>query len=156
MPEPHSQAGTSWSNPIWYRGYKIHYGSTVFAAWVFAHDSYDGAPDAGDNRCGYADTVQECREQINEIEDSVDERGGFDLCDDCGGDGCTACDHSGFQWHEDETPDADCTCTMSHTHSASIDPPHEIVDPWCPIHGGRDADREYDEMRDRQMEGDGL
>lgn len=48
---------------------------------------------------------------------------------------------------------ADCTCTMSHTHSASIDPPHEIVDPWCPIHGSRDADREYDEMRDRQMEG---
>lgn len=126
----HTQAGTSWSNPVWYRGYRIHYGDTVFAAWVFEHDSYDGAEDAGDNRCGYGDTFQECRDQIDEIEDDEDPEP------------CTASARA-----------AGCICTMSHTHSASIDPPHEIVDPWCPIHGSRDADREYDEMRDRQMEG---
>jgi hypothetical protein len=33
------------------------------------------------------------------------------------------------------------------------DPPEPIVDPWCPLHGSRDPDREYDEWRDRQMEG---
>jgi hypothetical protein len=49
---------------------------------------------------------------------------------------------------------ADCTCRMSSVNSASIDPPHEIVDPWCPLHGGRDPDRERDERIDREMCGD--
>lgn len=48
--------------------------------------------------------------------------------------------------------DQGCTCRMSHTHSASVDPPHEIVDPWCPLHGGRDPDRERDERMDREAE----
>jgi hypothetical protein len=45
-----------------------------------------------------------------------------------------------------------CTCRMETVHSASIDPPEPIVDQWCPLHGWRDADREYDEMRDRQWD----
>lgn len=46
-----------------------------------------------------------------------------------------------------------CTCRMSSVNSASIDPPHEIVDPWCPLHGGRDPDRERDERMDREADG---
>lgn len=42
----------------------------------------------------------------------------------------------------------DCTCRMSSVNSASIDPPELIVDPWCPIHGGRDPDEEYERKRD--------
>ena len=41
-----------------------------------------------------------------------------------------------------------CTCRMSFIHSASIDPPHEIVDQWCPLHGRRDPDRELEAERD--------
>lgn len=44
-----------------------------------------------------------------------------------------------------------CTCRMETVNSASIDPPEPIVDPWCPLHGSRDSDREYDEMRDDAM-----
>jgi hypothetical protein len=61
---------------------------------------------------------------------------------------------------EEETPEPcteaareqGCSCRMSSVNSASIDPPHEIVDPWCPIHGGRDPDRERDERMDREAE----
>ena len=31
--------------PIKYRGYNIRESSTVFVAYTFAHDDYDGAPD---------------------------------------------------------------------------------------------------------------
>lgn len=41
-----------------------------------------------------------------------------------------------------------CTCTLSSVNSASIDPPHEIIDPWCPLHGHRDPDAEYEAARD--------
>lgn len=37
--------------------------------------------------------------------------------------------------------DPDCSCRMSAVHSASLEPPHEIVDEWCPTHG-RDPDAE--------------
>jgi hypothetical protein len=47
---------------------------------------------------------------------------------------------------------AGCTCRMSSVHSASIDPPEPIVDGWCPLHGGRDPDREYEEMMERERE----
>lgn len=33
-----------------------------------------------------------------------------------------------------------CTCRMPSVNSASVDPTEPIVDPWCPVHGGRDPD----------------
>lgn len=41
-----------------------------------------------------------------------------------------------------------CTCRMSSTNSASIDPPEPIRDPRCPVHSGYDPDAAYDAMRD--------
>lgn len=41
-----------------------------------------------------------------------------------------------------------CTCRWSSINSASIDPPHPTLDPWCPVHGGRDPDEEYERRRD--------
>jgi len=46
--------------------------------------------------------------------------------------------------------DRGCTCRMSTVHSASIDPPHEIINEWCPLHGGKDPDEEYEKARERQ------
>ncbi len=37
--------------------------------WSFCHEDYDGAPDASDNRCGFADSASECFFVIDEIED---------------------------------------------------------------------------------------
>lgn len=44
-------------------------GNTCFARYEFAHDNYDGAPDAKDNRCGHADTVEACKAHIDDLED---------------------------------------------------------------------------------------
>lgn len=52
----------------------------------------------------------------------------------------------------DEARGQGCSCRMQIAHSASIDPPEPITDPWCPVHGWRDPDRERDEARDRAME----
>ena len=41
-----------------------------------------------------------------------------------------------------------CTCRMETVHSASIDPPEPIIEPWCPVHGNRDPDAEYERRRD--------
>jgi len=49
---------------------------------------------------------------------------------------------------EDTFGCAGCTCTMSTTHSASIDPPEPIRDPWCPVHSGRDPDAELEQSRE--------
>jgi hypothetical protein len=37
--------------------------------YEFVHDSYDGAPDSNDKRCGRARSLQEAMEQIDELED---------------------------------------------------------------------------------------
>lgn len=34
----------------------------------FAHKDYDGAEDAGDNRCGFASTIEDARLQIDALE----------------------------------------------------------------------------------------
>lgn len=60
----------SWRNPIWYKGYRIYVASSGFTNYEFSHDNYDGAPDAGDNRCGHAHTVEACKARIDELEDS--------------------------------------------------------------------------------------
>lgn len=60
--------GLSWSNPVWHRGWRIYvtydYGTPI----AFSHDDFDGAPDANDNRCGYAASVEEAKAEIDEME----------------------------------------------------------------------------------------
>ncbi len=36
--------------------------------YTYTHKDYDGAPDSGDRRCGYAGSVDECKADIDEIE----------------------------------------------------------------------------------------
>jgi hypothetical protein len=38
----------------------------VFTNYTFIHDDYDGAPDGGDMRCGYGDSVENCMKQIDD------------------------------------------------------------------------------------------
>lgn len=59
--------GSSYDNPVWYRGYRIYIG--MFMPYDFAHDDYDGAPDAGDNRCGYGSSIEACKAEIDDIEE---------------------------------------------------------------------------------------
>lgn len=52
----------------------------------------------------------------------------------------------------DEAREQGCTCRMSMVHATDIDPPHEVVDEWCPVHG-RDPDAEADRRaEDREAE----
>lgn len=66
--------GSSWSNPIWYRKYRIYVGEPQYGAqfaYAYVHDDFDGAPDAHDKRHGYAATVEEAKEEIDDIEDDA-------------------------------------------------------------------------------------
>lgn len=48
-----------------------------------------------------------------------------------------------------EARDQGCTCTMEHSHSASIDPPEPIPNKYCPLHGwAQDPDDALDEQRE--------
>ncbi len=61
----------TYENPIIYGKYRIyHYDGFMRHEWPFGfvHDDYDGAPDAKDNRFGLGKTIEDCIEQINEIE----------------------------------------------------------------------------------------
>lgn len=63
--------GSCYSNPIWHKGYRI-YLSDLYEVhgfqYDYVHDDYDGAEDAGDNRCGQANTVEEAKAEIDECE----------------------------------------------------------------------------------------
>lgn len=49
----------------------------------------------------------------------------------------------------EEAREQGCSCTMSSVNSASIDPPHEVRDKYCPLHGwAPDPDEEYERQRD--------
>lgn len=63
--------GSCWDNPIWYKGYRIYLGDGWPAhEYDYCHDDYDGAEDAGDNRCGGASTIEACKMEIDELEDA--------------------------------------------------------------------------------------
>ena len=48
-----------------------------------------------------------------------------------------------------EARDQGCICTLSSVNSATIDPPHEVIDRWCPLHGSHeDPDAAYEQARD--------
>lgn len=65
--------GSSWDNPVWHRGWRIYAESNGAAPlpFTFAHDDFDGAPDANDNRCGQGKSVQDCKAQIDDHEDAT-------------------------------------------------------------------------------------
>jgi len=64
--------GSSYDNPIWHGKWRI-YLSAWNINWTgceyeFCHDDYDGADDANDNRYGFAKSVEDAKQQINEME----------------------------------------------------------------------------------------
>lgn len=63
--------GTTYDNPVWYRKYRIYISdySGLGMDYTFVHDDYDGAPNAGDHRCGFAESIEACKAVIDEIED---------------------------------------------------------------------------------------
>lgn len=52
-----------------------------------------------------------------------------------------------------EAVDDGCICSMSSVNSASIDPPHEVVNKHCPLHGN-EAARDPDGARDQSLDDD--
>ena len=60
--------GTTWDNPIWYGKFRIYISGMGYEefSYEYCHDDYDGAPDADDNRAGYAKTVEDCKAEIDE------------------------------------------------------------------------------------------
>lgn len=65
--------GSTYDNPIWYKNkWRIYLSSydVMYSGYeyVFNHDDYDGAEDAGDNRYGFAKSVDDAKEQIDEME----------------------------------------------------------------------------------------
>lgn len=66
--------GSSYSNPIWHRGWRIYLNSEDLGiasfTYAFEHDDFDGAEDSNDTRCGHAATVDEAKTEIDEYEDA--------------------------------------------------------------------------------------
>lgn len=63
--------GSSYDNPLWYRGYRIFTGPYPEHgfAYEFVHEEYDGAEDSDDNRAGHAPSLEVCHLLIDVIED---------------------------------------------------------------------------------------
>lgn len=72
--------GTTYDNPIWYRGYRIHVGPsyTTDSRWEYSHADWDGAPTEpgdgpADRRYGMCATADECKAEIDELEKELAE-----------------------------------------------------------------------------------
>ena len=57
----------TYNKPIVYWSFRIYTSDNHAAPWEFSHEDYDGAPDAGDQRCGEGKTLEDCIDQINEM-----------------------------------------------------------------------------------------
>ena len=58
--------------PATYRGFEIYRNPQAMAPgaeWQFTHKDYDGAPDANDDRCGHGSSIDDCKDQIDEMSD---------------------------------------------------------------------------------------
>lgn len=65
----------TWSNPTWYGKYRIFSNDTPAPyRYAFVHDDYDGAEDANDNRHGFGNSIEECCDEIDEIEEDLREQ----------------------------------------------------------------------------------
>lgn len=64
-------------HPLAYRGYIIEHRRapvpTTTFDYAYWHESYDGAPDANDNRCGFASSLEEAMAAIDEQIDDYDD-----------------------------------------------------------------------------------
>lgn len=63
--------GTTWDNPIWYRGWRIYLNDVVYdgVEFTYQHDDFDGNSE-NDNRYGFAKTEADCKAEIDQwIED---------------------------------------------------------------------------------------
>jgi hypothetical protein len=49
-----------------------------------------------------------------------------------------------------EEAESECSCRWSTVHSTDIDPPHQILDRLCPVHG--DGGPDPDDLRDLRNE----
>jgi hypothetical protein len=67
-----SLPGSSYSNPIWYRNKWRIYASSYIPMHgtevSYQHDDYDGAPDSGDTRYGYAPSIEAAQREIDDWE----------------------------------------------------------------------------------------
>lgn len=69
-----------YGDTVIYGDWSIHYDPPP-APWrgldyTYTHKDYDGAPDSGDKRCGWAGSVAECKADIDEIEAEAADEGG--------------------------------------------------------------------------------
>ena len=56
----------TYSNPVWYRGFRVYYDRAPFVTghdWAYQHDDYDGDED---NRAGTEADLQACKDAIDE------------------------------------------------------------------------------------------
>lgn len=71
--------GSCWSDPIWYRGWRIYGAESPPRGWApdfefaYVHDSYDGAPiepdgPPADARCGFAASIEDAKSEIDQYE----------------------------------------------------------------------------------------
>lgn len=61
----------TFSNPVWYGEWRIYHNNAAMgrsSTFAFCHDDYDGAEDANDNRCGYGASIEDCINEIEELE----------------------------------------------------------------------------------------
>lgn len=56
-----------------YGDWHITYDRTILPSvdYSFFHDSYDGAPDSDDHRCGSGSSVDDCIDQIHDMEEEI-------------------------------------------------------------------------------------
>ena len=71
-----------------YRNWRIHYDPPPIPSracdWHFAHSDFDGAPDANDNRCGHAESLEAAKAEIDAwIEENFDCRCSAAIPADC-------------------------------------------------------------------------
>ena len=60
--------GSSYENPIWYRGYRIYTADTAPRGldWAFVHEDHD----IGDSRSGYACSIDDAKGEIDWMEEA--------------------------------------------------------------------------------------
>ena len=65
--------GTTYDNPIWYRGWRIWLNDYIYDGVEFAyqHNDFDG-DSSGDDRYGYAQSEIECKAEIDQYMAGID------------------------------------------------------------------------------------
>lgn len=65
--------GTTWDNPIWYRGWRIWLSDYIYDGVEFAYqlNDFDG-DSSGDVRYGFAQSEIECKAEIDQYMAGID------------------------------------------------------------------------------------